>query len=87
MNSAPHQFDKDAMSPSQRWDAICKLIEVARLEEIRCAEAQTEAAECIASTAHEAACEQLIELLLSPDAGHMLADAKEFLDFTYGGQS
>ncbi len=86
MNSAPHQFDTEAMSPSQRWDAICKLIGVAQLEEVHCAEAQTEAAECIASTAHEAACDQLIELLLPPEAGRMLTDVTKFLDFTYGGR-
>lgn len=86
MNTAPHFFFDAVMSPAQRWDAICKLVEEARRCTVVSAQAQTEAAEFIASEAHGAACDQLLMLILSPEAGRMLAEVKEFLDFSYGGQ-
>lgn len=74
------------MSPAQRWTSLCQAVEAAQSASVQMARGQSEAAEFLAGEGHDVACDQILLLIMAPEARVMRDQVKEFLDCTYGGQ-
>lgn len=76
----------EALSPAQRWDRIFQAVGEANIASHKSGRAQTEAGEYLAGEEYDSACDNLLMLILAPEAVPMLNEAREFLHFTYGGK-